>query len=117
MVPKLAMTPGGRTDEGAVHAVVIAVTRTQRGTMLVAKGPSGEHVVTLGSRPDGDAARRRLAAVRRIDGVEFRMSPDEVRAVIRGSRHRLPFTTPIPVTVALGLTELGVRATIVNGAV
>lgn len=115
-MPKLATTADGHTEEGAVCAVVRVITRTPQGTLLRAEGPAGEQVVRVVSEPDDDGARRRLAAYRRIDRVEFHVSGDRVGAVIRGKRHRLPFAGPVPVAVALGLTELGIGTTIFTGA-
>ncbi len=72
--------------------------------------------VTIPSRPDVDRARQWLGSVRRIAGVEIAVGARPTTARAWGCRHRLPFTSAIPVAVALGLTELGVPTTVVRKA-
>lgn len=62
--------------------------------------------------PDLDAARRWIAAFRRIDRVEFTPSPSSNEALIHGVAHRLPVSRRVPRRVGLGLVELGYRATV-----
>lgn len=58
---------------------------------------------------DIDGARRWLRTTRRVHQIEIDMSDRAVSAVADGVGFRLPFIRPIPLTLALGLGELGIR--------
>jgi hypothetical protein len=103
-------------DTGPVTAVVTAVHRNGPQTVLRAAHGGSTTALAVAAAPDLDGARRRLRSARRIDRVDVVVAGSKVRAVMRGSRHRLPFAGPVPVAVALGLATLGVRTTVVQGA-
>ncbi len=85
----------------------------RRGTTLDS-GPDNTKLVVKECYPDLDAARSRLAAVRRINRVEYTVMGDGVRATLHGKRSRLPFVTVVSLPIALGLTALGLPTTM-NG--
>lgn len=103
-------------DTAPVTALVTALHRNGPETVLCTAHGGSTTAVALAATPDLDGARRRLRSARRIDRVDVVVAGPKVRAVMRGSRHRLPFTGPVPVAVALGLATLGVRTTVVQGA-
>ncbi|MGF1596419.1 MAG: hypothetical protein ACFCVK_05735 [Acidimicrobiales bacterium] len=72
--------------------------------------------IVVPCRADAGAARRWLNTVRRVDRVELAVGTDDTRAWVSGRRHRLPFRSPIPLSVALGLGDLGVDVIILGGS-
>ena len=93
-------------------ATVTAVERHPGLTALRIRTAGSSSTVTVVGQPDLASARRRVRSVRRIDGVELTVGPDGNRALVRGTRHRLPFRAVVPMAVGLGLAELGIRTTI-----
>ncbi len=85
-------------------------------TSLSAATTDGPVRVVVPCPADVAAARRWLATVRRVDGVEIVVNPDGTRARVRGRRHRLPFAAIVPLAVGLGLVRLGLPARIVSPA-
>lgn len=96
--------------------MVTALQRHGSDTVVRATQGTATTSVALATTPDLDGARRRLRSARRIDRVDVIVGATKARAVMWGSRHRLPVAGPISVAVALGLAQLGVRTTIVEGA-
>jgi hypothetical protein len=71
--------------------------------------------LVLRHKPDVASARRRLGSARRISDVFLTINEaGYVSGHIRGVRSRHLFSTPVPLTVALGLAELGVRTWIAD---
>lgn len=108
----LAATDRGDGEPG--RATVTSLRPSRRGSVVRASGPRGSTVVTLAAVPDREGARRRLRSTRHIDGVDLVIGPDGARAEVRARRHRLPSIAPISIAVALGLVELGIRATVIR---
>lgn len=94
---------------------IATVTAGTGATTVLAGSGSGSPRVTIPCCADVTRARRWLGSVRRIARVEIEAGERATTARAWGLRHRLPFSMPIPVAVALGLTELGVPTTVVTG--
>ncbi len=95
--------------------MVTDITTDGETTTLVTSEADGHRQVIVPTGIDTRTARRLLGTVRRIDRVIIETGPDGHRASARGRRHRLPFSGPIPLAAALGLTRLGVPTSVERG--
>ncbi len=77
-------------------------------SQLTIAGLGGHATAAVPARPDERQARRWLATVRRIDRVVIHFGSDLVSCRVVGHRSRLPFSSPIRLSVALGLGRLNV---------
>ena len=85
-------------------------------TTLSTQTAGGAVRVVIPSLADTAAARRFLGTVRRVDRVQIEVGANDTRAQARGRRHRLPFSSPVPLALALGLAALGVPTSITRKA-
>ena len=63
--------------------------------------------VTVPAVGDRSRAQRWLGTVRRVERVSVHIEGEAVRCRVTGVRSRLPFTTDVPLELALGLARLG----------
>jgi hypothetical protein len=75
---------------------------------------AGAHVVVLPCRPSGHAARSATAQMRQVVAVEVVIAHGEVRALVRGVRHRAPIEQPCALSGALALAKAGVPTRLVT---
>ncbi len=112
---RMVATPAESIARGSAQASVTGLVARWDGTTLLYRTADGPASLAVAAEPNLDAARRRLACTRRLDCVRVIVDRSGVRAQVRGVRHRLPFASGVPVSVALGLVELGVLARVLEG--
>ena len=86
---------------------VISMSPNETSTALTFDCCGGQKQVAVDAVPDVDRAHDWHGALRRIHRVNICVDRDRVSCTVQGLGHRLPVIRRVPLSVALGMGQIG----------
>ena len=94
---------------------VICISPNESSTALTIDCRGGRREVAVDGLPDVDRAKDWHGALRRIHRVDICVDAHRVSCTVQGLGHRLPVIRRIPLSVALGMGQMGDRLFVLVG--
>lgn len=94
---------------------VIRISPNESSTALTYDCSCGHKEVAVDALPDVDRAKEWHGAIRRIHRVDICVDAHRVSCTVQGLGHRLPVIRRVPLSVALGLGQIGQPLFVLEG--